>query len=45
MTKVFDNSTGFQGILKSAFKNNIFNTKKIKNRRSRQKEVAAMENN
>lgn len=27
MTKVFDNSTGFQGILKSAFKNNIFNTK------------------
>lgn len=28
ITKVFDNSTGFQGILKSAFKNNIFNTKK-----------------
>lgn len=27
MTKVFDNFTGFQGILKSAFKNNILTQK------------------
>lgn len=43
--KVFDNSTEIQGILKIVFKNNSFNKKKNKNRRSRKKEVAAMENN